>query len=192
MLIVSDENTTGTIHAKWSLVLGLWSLETTHRPANIGQSQQRNDGVPHTAIPYAERMANPTKQPRVAIKSYKDLDVWKMSMDLVVASYKLARRLPKSEQFELASQIRRASVSVPANIAEGYGRRHLGDYVRHLYIANGSLKELETELILTGRLHYFTETVVAPVLELADTVERLLAGLTRSLRAISQDPRPKT
>ena len=137
-------------------------------------------------------MANPTKQPRVAIKSYKDLDVWKMSMDLVVASYKLARRLPKSEQFELASQIRRASVSVPANIAEGYGRRHLGDYVRHLYIANGSLKELETELILTGRLHYFTEPVVAPVLRLADTVGRLLAGLTRSLRAVSQDQRPKT
>src|SRR5262245_40474625 len=90
------------------------------------------------------------------IRSYRDLAVWQFGMDLVVASYSIAKTLPAIERFELAAQIRRASVSVPANIAEGYGRRHRGEYLHHLYIANGSLKELETELILTERLGYTT------------------------------------
>ena len=80
------------------------------------------------------------------IRSYRDLLVWQKEMDLVVESYRIAALLPKSETYGFAIQIQRSAVSVPANIAEGHGRDHLGDYLRHLSIANGSLMELETPL----------------------------------------------
>jgi four helix bundle protein len=75
------------------------------------------------------------------VRSYRDLIVWQKAMDLVVESYRLSRLLPKSEVYGLGSQLQRAAVSVPANIAEGQGREHLGEYVHHLSIANGSLME---------------------------------------------------
>ena len=82
------------------------------------------------------------------IKSYRDLEVWKKAMDLVVESYRITTMLPKSETYGLASQIQRAAASVPANIAEGHGREHLGDYLHRLSIANGSLLELETHILV--------------------------------------------
>ena len=88
------------------------------------------------------------------IKHYRDLLVWQKSMDLVVASYDLAKRLPHRENFGLISQIERAAVSVPANIAEGHGRKHTGDYLHHLSMARGSLLELETHILITVRLGY--------------------------------------
>src|SRR5260221_10730008 len=78
------------------------------------------------------------------ITSYRDLVVWTRAVDLVEACYKLTKLLPQSEIYGLSSQIRRASVSIPANIAEGHGGRNLGEYLQHLSLANGSLKELET------------------------------------------------
>ena len=84
------------------------------------------------------------------IISYRDLVVWSRAMDLVEACYKLTKQLPQSEIYGLSSQIRRAAVSVPANIAEGHERRNLGEYLQHLSIANGSLKELETHLLIGG------------------------------------------
>jgi four helix bundle protein len=81
--------------------------------------------------------------PKKKIESYQDLLVWQKSMDLVAASYKVALKLPPTEQFGLSSQIRRAACSVPANIAEGFGRWHAKEFVRFLLIANGSVKELE-------------------------------------------------
>ena len=66
------------------------------------------------------------------LKSYRELKVWQKAMDLVVESYRVSKLLPKSEMFGLTSQIQRAAVSIPANIAEGHGREHLGDYLRHL------------------------------------------------------------
>ena len=90
----------------------------------------------------------------IEVKSYLDLTVWQKSMDLVVRCYQLTSQLPKTEIYGLISQIQRAAVSIPANIAEGKGRNHLGDYIRHLSIANGSLKELETHLMIVGRLAY--------------------------------------
>jgi four helix bundle protein len=128
---------------------------------------------------------DPGRKRRTFIRSYRDLAVWQMGMDLVVASYRLTKRLPAIEKYELAGQIRRASVSVPTNIAEGYGRRHLGDYVRHLYIANGSLKELETEILLTERLEYLVAEATREALGLADRVGRMLASLTRNLKESS-------
>lgn len=116
------------------------------------------------------------------IESYRDLIVWQKTMDLVVATYRIASRLPPNERFGLASQMRRAAVSIPANIAEGHGRRHRGDYLHSLSIANGSLKELETHLLLTIRLNYCGAADVEPVLQQAFEVGRMLAGLIQKLK----------
>src|SRR5262249_10300713 len=90
----------------------------------------------------------------MGVKSYLDLLVWQKAMTLVVECYPLASLLPKNEAYGLVSQIQRAAVSIPANIAEGHGRDHLGDYLHHLSVANGSLMELETHLFLLPRLSY--------------------------------------
>ena len=115
------------------------------------------------------------------ITTYRDLDVWQRSMELVEAVYTLARILPDEERFGLCQQIRRSVVSVPSNIAEGYGRKHRGDYVRHLSIANGSLKELETQLIIAVRLGYVDREMTRPGWELAQEVGRMLNRLIPSL-----------
>ena len=86
------------------------------------------------------------------IESYREMLVWQKAMDLVVECYRLSDALPRSELFGLAAQIRRSACSVPANVAEEVGRKHLGDYLRHLSIANGSLKETETHLLVAGRV----------------------------------------
>jgi len=83
---------------------------------------------------------------------YKDLDVWKMSMDLVVDIYEVTAEFPDDEKFGLISQIRRAAVSIPANIAEGYGRKTPRSYSQFLRISKGSVNELETLLIIASRL----------------------------------------
>lgn len=132
-----------------------------------------------------------TKTKSTVVQSYRDLAVWQVGMELTVASYKVARKLPSSERFELSSQIRRASVSVPANIAEGYGRRHLGEYLHHLYIASGSLKELETEILLTERLGYLPAATIREPLSLADRVGRMLTALTRRLKTFGKRPTSK-
>jgi four helix bundle protein len=116
------------------------------------------------------------------VKSYKDLKVWEKAMDLVVESYRLSNLLPKAEMFGLTAQIRRAAVSIPANIAEGHGREHLGDYLRHLSIANGSLMELETHFVVMTRLSYTTIDEVQKALHLTGEVGRMLAGLTSKLK----------
>ncbi|OLT69585.1 hypothetical protein BI334_32145 [Moorena producens 3L] len=103
-------------------------------------------------------------------------------MDLVVLCYQLTSKLPKTEIYGLSSQIQRAAVSIPANIAEGKGRLHLGDYIHHLSIANGSLKELETHLLITGRLSYLKNSELQPVLELSDEIGRMLNILIEKLK----------
>ncbi|MGH9356498.1 MAG: four helix bundle protein [Terriglobia bacterium] len=89
------------------------------------------------------------------------------------------------EEYGLASQIRRAAVSIPANIAEGHGREHLGDYLRHLSVANGSLMELETHLLIANRLDFIAMDRLQTALTLACEVGRMLTGLTKSLKACS-------
>jgi four helix bundle protein len=116
------------------------------------------------------------------ITSYRDLIVWVRAMDLVEVCYKLSRQLPQSEIYGLISQIRRAAVSIPANIAEGHGRRNLGEYIQHLSIANGSLKELETHLMIAGRLNYLGEDEIITALEACGEIGRMLASLIQKLR----------
>ena len=118
----------------------------------------------------------------MSLRSYRELIVWKKSFQLAISSHRLAKQLPRTETFELGSQIRRAAGSVPANIAEGYGRRYRGDYLRHLSNASGSLKELETHLLLATALEYLSHDDVRRSLSLASEVGRLLRALERSLR----------
>lgn len=108
-----------------------------------------------------------------------------MAIDLVEDVYRLADRFPDDERFALTSQVRRAVVSIPSNIAEGYGRNTRKEYLRHLAIANGSLKEVETQLIIAGRLGYIQRDETQPCWERLQSVGRLLTALRKSLR-----PRP--
>ena len=107
---------------------------------------------------------------------------WQRAMDLVVVCYALARRLPDVERYGLASQLRRASISVPANIAEGYGRVHRGEYVHHLSIARGSTAEIQTLLEICERLKYASPADLDPAREHAHIVAPLLARQIMSLR----------
>ena len=88
------------------------------------------------------------------IRSYKDLIIWKKAIDLVVDIYEIAKRFPREELYALSDQIKRSAVSVPSNIAEGQSRQHTGEFKQFLYIALGSLAELDTQLIIANRLGY--------------------------------------
>jgi len=116
------------------------------------------------------------------VRSYRDLLVWQKSMDLVVASYELARKLPQHERFGLTSQIERAAVSIPSNIAEGHSRKHTGDYLHHLSMARGSLSELETHFLIAVRIGYLPPEGVHSVLKASDELGRMLSGLIQKLR----------
>jgi four helix bundle protein len=115
------------------------------------------------------------------IRSYRDLDVWKEAMTLAELCYKRTSGFPSQETYGLLSQIRRAAVSVASNIAEGHSRRTLSAYLYHLSIALGSQAELETQIELSRRLKYLSESEANEVLELAGRVGRRLHALMRSL-----------
>lgn len=122
---------------------------------------------------------------RPMVKSYRDLKVWERAVELVVESYKLTKLLPRTKIYGLSSQIQRSAVSIPANIAEGHGREHMGDYLRHLSIASGSLAELETHFIIAQRLALINPKDLISVLRLSDEVGRMLSGLTRKLKELT-------
>ena len=118
----------------------------------------------------------------MAVNSYRDLKVWQKAMELVVESYRITTLLPKAEMYGLTSQIRRAAVSIPANIAEGHGRDHLGDYLHHLSMAKGSLMELETHLLIASSLSYLGKNDLEPVFTRTVELGKMLAGLSRNLK----------
>ena len=114
------------------------------------------------------------------VNDYRDLDAWKVARGLVKDVYVATRSLPEDERFGLTSQMRRAAVSIPCNIAEGYGRGSRQEYIRYLRIARGSAAELETQVILCEDLGYSLSKS-----DLADTLRRchqLLNGLLRALQ----------
>ena len=115
------------------------------------------------------------------ISSYKDLIVWQRSMDLVERIYQITSVFPSGEQWGLVSQMRRAAVSVPSNIAEGYGRQATGNYRHHLSIARGSLLELETQVLLSERLGYLRSEGAATILAEIQEMSRMLATLVSKL-----------
>jgi four helix bundle protein len=115
------------------------------------------------------------------IQSYRDLIAWQKSMDLAVTCYQLTRTFPKEEMYGLSSQIRRAASSIPANIAEGYGREYRKEYIHFLRISQGSLKELETHLILSSRINIVKDPELQTLLDRCDSIGRVLHGLIRAL-----------
>jgi four helix bundle protein len=117
------------------------------------------------------------------LQSYRELRVWKEAMLLAEMAYRHTIGFPRHELFGFTAQIRRAAASIPANIAEGYGRDNRGYYVQFLRIAQGSCKELETHLMLAGRVLGDVASRPEPVLDQADVVGRMLRGLIRSLQS---------
>lgn len=116
------------------------------------------------------------------ITTYRDLETWKVSMDLSELVYELTDGFPVKEQYGLTSQLRRAAVSIPSNIAEGQGRRGSKELLHHLSIAKGSLCELETQVILAVRLKFMTKSDGEKLWNKSQEVGKLLNGLIRSLR----------
>lgn len=114
------------------------------------------------------------------MKDHKELDVWKMGMELVVEIYAATRSFPREELYGLASQMRRAAVSIPSNIAEGAGRKTENEFVQFLYIALGSASELETQVIIAQRLDYISS--VQTIIPHIDSVKKMLNGLIRHYR----------
>ena len=113
--------------------------------------------------------------------SYRDLIAWQKAMDLVEEIYTATRVFPKDELYGLTSQVRRASVSVPSNIAEGQGRLTPGEFKQFLGHARGSLLETETQISLAGRLHYISPEDMSRLLRLSEEVGRILNGLIASI-----------
>ncbi len=117
----------------------------------------------------------------MGIQSYRDLKVWQEGMNLAEQCYLVTRNFPKEELYGMISQIRRSSASIPANVAEGHGRKTRKEYIQFLYIAQGSLKELETHLMLSKRVNLNPSEAIDPILYQCESVSRLLSGLIRAL-----------
>jgi len=115
------------------------------------------------------------------IKSYRDLEVWKKAMDLVVTCYKITRKFPRSEIYGLTSQLQRAAVSIPSNIAEGHQRQHSKEFLQHLSIAYAPLAELETDVEIARRLDYIAEDQTNNVFAQAAEIGRMINGLRKSI-----------
>jgi len=115
------------------------------------------------------------------LKNYKELKVWQKSYQLCLEIYKITKGFPKEETYSLTSQIRRAVVSIPSNIAEGYGRKTTPEYIRFLYIAYGSNCELETQVLLSGDLGYIEAGKLRKLQNEIGEIERMLKALIKSL-----------
>ncbi|MDR1812999.1 MAG: four helix bundle protein [Candidatus Fibromonas sp.] len=115
------------------------------------------------------------------IQDYKELIVWQEAMNLAEMIYAQTKNFPKEELYGIISQIRRAAVSIPANIAEGYGRKNRAEYLNFLSIANGSLTETETHLLLSKRIGYLTKEQMNELQKQLNIVGKLLTALRKSL-----------
>jgi four helix bundle protein len=124
------------------------------------------------------------------MKSFRDLELWQLSMDLVLDVYRATKEFPNSEKFGIMSQMQRAAVSIPSNIAEGSGRRNAKEFIQFLYIAKGSLAELETQLELCYRLHYLQN--LDCFIDKAKRIRMMLIGLLASLSRESTNGNEKT
>src|SRR4051812_27211692 len=112
--------------------------------------------------------------------NYRDLRVWQTAMSLVVEVYRITEAFPRDERFALTSQLRRAALSVPSNIAEGHARTTRGEYKNSLSVARGSVIEVEVQLDVAARLGYAQPPVLAKALEHCDGISRMLTNLKRA------------
>ncbi|HAD81642.1 MAG: four helix bundle protein [Candidatus Edwardsbacteria bacterium RIFOXYD12_FULL_50_11] len=115
-------------------------------------------------------------------KSFADLIVWQKSYKLCIEIYKITKAFPSQENFGLTSQIRRCSVSIPSNIAEGYARKNRKEYIQFLYTANGSLAELQTQLMLSKDIGYLKENDFTSLYSLSQEIGRMLWKMIVGLR----------
>lgn len=119
----------------------------------------------------------------ITMHRYKELEVWKLSMIMVEDIYMMTDKFPFNEQFVMISQIRRAAVSVPSNIAEGAGRRTNTDFRRYASMASGSCNELETQLIISRRLNYLSATDFDKIIIKLSSIQNMLFRLQQALRS---------
>lgn len=125
----------------------------------------------------------------MSLQHYRELIVWQKAISFVEAIYRVTEEFPRSEIYGLTSQLRRAAVSVPSNIAEGQGRSTTRDFLHFLSMAQGSLMEVETQITIAQRLRYLNEQVETQLLEATAEIGRLLNGLRNSLeRKLNQSP----
>jgi four helix bundle protein len=116
------------------------------------------------------------------MRPHEKLDVWKLSVEMVTKVYEYTKAFPSEERFGLTSQIRRAAVSVPANIAEGAARQHNKEFVQFLSVAQGSTSELETEILIAKKLGYLDEVRFSELYTEINTIARMLVGLTNHMK----------
>ncbi len=116
------------------------------------------------------------------IKSFRDLFIWQKSMNLVTVIYEVSSKFPSQEMYGLTSQIRRCAISIPSNIAEGYGRNSTGDYKRFLQIAVGSLFEFQTQIEIAFNLHYLSKEVFDDLLRTCNDLDKMLYSLIQKLK----------
>lgn len=117
----------------------------------------------------------------MAILGYRELDVWRKAMVLVTQCYRATEGFPRSETYGLTGQLRRAAVSVPANIAEGQGRQHTTEFIQFLSIANGSLMELETHILIAVQLNYLEQSRADSLLQVSADISKMLSRLRSAL-----------
>lgn len=115
------------------------------------------------------------------MNSFRELRVWQAAMNLVEKVYRLTRRFPKQETYGLVSQIQRAAVSIPSNIAEGHTREHLKEYLHYLSVAQASLAELETQVEISGRLKYLLSDQLKELLSEVNSLGKQMYALRNSL-----------
>lgn len=125
--------------------------------------------------------SRPSKSARKHMKSYQELDIWRRGMKIAEQAYRLTRAFPKQEMFGLVSQIRRAASSISANIAEGWGRQADKEFSQFLRFANGSLRELETHLLLSTRVDLTNQTLIQPILDELEILSKQLVTFQRKL-----------
>jgi four helix bundle protein len=116
------------------------------------------------------------------VKSYRDLRVWQQGIQIVKEVYRLVKKLPKEETYALSDQLRRAAVSIPANIAEGQAKQHTRDYCRHLPIAKGSLDEVDTLFVIAGELGYVQQDEITHMESKLRDLRMPLQGLINRLQ----------
>ena len=117
------------------------------------------------------------------MKTHKDLNVWKRAIEFVTILYKITDNLPKYEIYGLTSQLRRASVSIPSNIAEGAARNHDKEFIQFLYIALSSSVEVETQLIISYNLNFITKIELEELTEELDIIGKMIQGLIKSIKS---------
>jgi len=119
----------------------------------------------------------------MGIRNYRDLIVWQVGMELATRIYQMTRDFPNHEKWGLSSQLQRAAVSIPANLAEGHAKDSTKQSIFHVSVARGSLAETETHLLLAEQLGYSNKEIIDPLLELCDRIGKMLFKLQNSLKA---------